>query len=164
MKHEQEGMEGLELPMQVSTLPALDALVGRHVMGSTPKIVWEDTYTNFRFDNLPEALDAMRDPCFSAFVPDELRPNGSLKEVHEYPAYTADLACALKVVEYLSGEDKPLTLIWDVNKWRASFAGEFGAAEAEAAPVAICLAALRCRGIDVRYETEESADLAACLV
>lgn len=163
MNYEPEGMDGLELPMQVSTLIALDALVSRHVMGNSPKIVWEDTYTNVRFDNLPEALEAMRDPLYSAFVPEQDRSNGSLKEVYEFPTYTSDLPNALKVVEHLSGEDKPLSLVWDVNKWRASFAGEFGAAEAEAAPVAICLAALRCRGIDVRYEADDALDLLACL-
>ena len=84
---------------------------------------WEDSYTQWRFDRLPEALEAMRDPFFCALTPEESRPRSSLREVQEFPAYSTHLGTALTVVEHLSSEEAPLALWRTLGRWAAAFSG-----------------------------------------
>lgn len=150
-------------PYQVGSLTQLDALVGRHVMGCSPRVYWEDSYTQWRFDSLPEALEAMRDPFFSALTPEESRARSSLREIQEFPPYSTHLGTAMSVVEHLSSEQAPLALWRALGHWVAAFAGGHGS-EAATAPLAICLAALHSRGIEVEFEeSAEEPEMERCL-
>lgn len=140
--------------VSIESLWEIDALVGKHVMSCVPRVFWEDSFTEWRFDSLPEALEALRDPFFSSLTPEESRSRSSLREVQEFPPYSSDMAVAMTVVEHLSSEDAPLALWRSFGHWSAAFAGHLGG-EAASAPLAICLAALRSRGIHVMFEGHE---------
>ena len=146
-----EGQSPSPAPLQVESLARLDALVGAHVMGCAPLIYWEDSYTQWRFESLAEALEAMRDPFFSALTPEGSRSRSSLREVHEFPPYSSHLGSAMRVVEHLGTEEKPLVLWSSFGHWSATFAGGPGG-EASTAPLAICLAALRGCGLHIEFE------------
>ncbi len=134
--------------VKIESLEQLDAMVGRYVMHDSPEIYWEHTCSHWRFDNLSEALDALNDPFFAKLVPEGSRRDPAVTEVREFPPYSKELPVAMKVVERLSGEQYPLQLCAAGRCWCACF-GEDDQVEAASAAVAICLAALRSRGIDV---------------
>jgi hypothetical protein len=147
-------------PAKIASLDQLDALVGRYVMDDEPTIYWEHTDPHWRFDCLSDALDALKDPFFASLVPKARRDSLSVAEVREYPAYSADPAVALKIVERLGLDRRPLTLAPCAHRWVASF----GADERVAAPspsMAICLAALRARGIEVELPRAMQSDSTA---
>jgi len=106
-----------------------------------------------RFDSIEEALDAMRDPYFQLFIPEEARANTALKEVQEFRAYSSDLALAWEVVERISPQLEPLHVRCESGFWYATF-GTRPEAQSRSAPVAICLAALRAHGMDVDFALE----------
>lgn len=137
----------------VTSLSQLDALVGKYVTSVTPLIYWEDTCTQWRFDSLPEALEAMRDPFFTSFAPEQNRTRSSLREVHDYPCYTTELTASMEVVKQLSAEAKPLSLRFEAEQWSAGFPGA-NYVRSAAPAVAICLAALRTRSIEVELRPE----------
>jgi hypothetical protein len=135
-------------PVRIASLEQLDALVGRYVMEDRPAVYWEHSYSRWRFDTLADALDALNDPFFASLVPEGQRGGLSVAEVREYPTYTSDLSTAMRLVERLGAERKPLTLASSPQKWAACFGGD-ERVEAPSPAVAICVAALRAKGIEV---------------
>jgi hypothetical protein len=139
--------------LRVASLKELDALVGKYLTNETPQVFWEEQQVCLRFDSIEEALEAMHDPYFQQFIPKDARPHSSLTEVHEFRAYSSDLNCAWEVIDQLSTDGDAVQIHKENGKWSASF-GEHGKVVAHTAPVAICLAALLARGIDVELAME----------
>jgi hypothetical protein len=138
----------------LGALSDLDALVGARVMGVTPRVYWQDSYANQRFDTLEEALAAMRDPYFQLFIPERERAEAVLVEVREFPPYSSKIAVALEIVTHFSAAGEALLLRCKNHWWVASIGGH-PESRARTAAAAICLAALRVKGFDV--ELRESA-------
>jgi hypothetical protein len=139
--------------LRVANLKELDALVGKYLTKETPQVFWEEQQVCLRFDSIEEALEAMHDPYFQQFIPKDARPHSSLTEVHEFRAYSSDLNCAWEVIEQLSTDGDAVQIHKEHGKWSASF-GDHGKVVSHTAPVAICLAALLARGIDVELVME----------
>jgi len=139
--------------LQVATLKELDALVGKYLTKETPQVFWEEQQVCLRFDSIEEALEAMHDPYFQEFIPKDARPHSSLTEVQEFRAYSTDLNRAWEVVEQLSSEVDAFHVQRKNGHWVAAF-GDHPEAVSRSAPIAICLAALRARGIDVELVME----------
>jgi len=134
--------------IRVACLKELDALVGKHVTKETPQIFWEEQQVCLRFDSLEEALEAMRDPFFQEFIPKDARPQSALTEVQEFRPYSTELSVAWEIVEQLSTAVDEFRVRRENGHWIAAF-GDFAAADSRSAAVAICLAGLRARGIEV---------------
>jgi len=143
--------------VHVESLAELDALIGRYVTGEKPQSHWEDSHAGLQFDSLEEALEALREPYFQQFIPEIERAQAVLREVEEYRCYSADLAVAWEVVARLSGAKRPLRLWRDGDVWRAAF-GNLDPVGAATAPIAICLAALRSRGVEIEMPANGFAD------
>jgi hypothetical protein len=142
-------------PSKIVSLDQLDALVGRYVMDDRPNIYWEHTYSHWRFESLGDALEALNDPFFASLVPEGKRASLSVAEVREYPAYSSDVTMAMRVVERLGEERKPLNLASLGQKWTAAF-GTDDRVDAPSSSAAICMAALRSRGIEVELARQMS--------
>lgn len=144
------------LKLRVASLKELDALVGKYLTKETPQVFWEEEHACLRFESIEEALEAMRDPYFQLFIPEDARAHTALKEVQEFRAYSSELSLAWEVVERISPQLEPLH-IRCVNKvWYAAF-GQRSESSSESAPVAICLAALRAHGMDVDFCIEQTS-------
>jgi len=141
--------------VRVGTLRELDALVGKYLTGEPPQTYWEDSHSYLRFDSIEEALSAMADPYFQRCFPEGVRLDNELSEVFEFRAYSSDLSLAWEVVERLSGTVNTLRVRRERNRWVAAF-GDGPAVAAVSAPVAICIAALRTRGIEVEFDPEST--------
>ena len=139
--------------LRVACLKELDALVGKYLTKETPQVFWEEQQVCLRFDSIEEALEAMHDPYFQQFIPKDARPHSSLTEVHEFRAYSSDLNCAWEVIEQLSTGGDAVQIHKENGKWTAAF-GDHPKVESHSAPVAICLAALLARGIDVELSAD----------
>ena len=139
--------------LKVESPAELDALIGRYITGERPVIHWEDSHAHMRFDTAEEALDALREPYFQQFIPASARPTTVLQEVQEFATYSSDLTVAWKVVEKVANSRQPLRMWRDRDQWCAAF-GEFPAVSAASAPMAICLAALRVRGLEVAVDPD----------
>lgn len=139
--------------VRVGTLRELDALVGKYLIGESPQTYWEDNQSFLRFDSIEEALDALGDPYFQRCFPEGVRFDNELSEVFEFRAYSSDLSLAWEVVERLSGTVNTLRVKRERSRWVAAFGDEPGVS-ASSAPVAICMAALRTRGIEVEFDEE----------
>jgi hypothetical protein len=151
--------------VHVESLAELDALVGRYVTGEKPQSHWEDSHAGLHFDSLEEALEALREPYFQQFIPEEERARTVLREVEEYRCYSADLELAWEVVARLSGAKRPLHVWREGEVWHAAV-GEFESVAGATAPIAICLAGLRSRGVEIEipangFEGHESGSPAA---
>lgn len=142
------GNESTTERLHVESLAELDALVGRHITGEKPKTHWEDSHAHLHFDSLDEALESLREPYFQQFIPEEDRARTVLREVEQYRCYTLDLDLAWDVVACLGNARGPLRVWREADGWHATF-GERATVCAESAPVAICLAGLRSRGVEV---------------
>jgi hypothetical protein len=142
---------------RVASLKELDALVGMYLTKETPITYWEEQRASFRFESLEEAEDALNDPYFQHFLPEEDGRSAAFVEVQEYPRYSSDLSAAWGVVERFSGSVHSLHVRCEKSRWIAAF-GDSPAATALSAPAAICLAALRARGIEVDFVNERAAD------
>ena len=70
----------------------------------------------------------------------------TIAEVRRFPPYSTDLMAAWNVVEHLSAEARQPEIRRQGEFWRAAFSG--AEAFAGTPSLAICLAALRARGID----------------
>jgi len=140
--------------MRVASLKELDALVGKHLTKVPPTTYWEEQHVSFRFDSLAEAEEALNDPYFQHFLPAEDNRAAAFVEVQEFPCYSSDLSIAWRVVERLSGGMEALQVRCEKNRWIAAF-GKSPAASAMSAPVAICLAALRAKGIEVDFAQQD---------
>lgn len=136
----------LMAPVRLGSLAQLDALVGQYVAHEQPHTYWQDSWTNLEFNSVEEAIEALHDPFFRGFVPAEDRTDPVvLTEVHEFRPYSTDLDCAWLLVTQLA-----TTLHFRVraDECHAAF-GDMPPVSAATAPLAICLAALRLRGIHV---------------
>jgi hypothetical protein len=150
--------------LRVDSLNALDALVGRYVTGEQPQVHWEDSHAHMRFESADEALEALREPYFQQFIPASVRSSTVLREVQEFSAYSTDLAMAWQVVEKVGTPRQPLQIWRDRHAWCAAF-GQFPPVSARTAPLAICLAALRVRGLEVAVaEDDGRSDSAPSIV
>lgn len=138
--------------LRVGSLAALDALIGERLTGEKPRTHWEDANTHFQFGTVEEALEALHDPFFKQFVPAEEGKATVLTEVKEFRRYSSDLSTAWDVVDHVTRSlGAPLQVRRDTRSWIASFGPHPGVA-AQTAPLAICLAALRAKGIEVELE------------
>ena len=143
--------------MRVASLKELDALVGMYLTKESPVTYWEEQHACFRFETLEEAEDALNDPYFQHFLPEEEGRSAAFVEVREFPRYSSDLSAAWGVVERLSGSVHSLHVRCEKSRWIAAF-GDAPAATALSAPAAICLAALRARGIEVDFAQDWGSD------
>lgn len=138
--------------LRIGSLKELDALVGKYLTEEAPRIFWEEQEVCLRFDSIEEALEAMRDPYFQGFIPKDSRSHSSLTEVREFRPYSSDLILAWGVVERLSGEADDFRVRREDGLWMAAF-GERPPSVSSSVTVAICLAALHARGIEVELLT-----------
>jgi hypothetical protein len=90
----------------------------------------------------------MRDPYFQLFIPERERADAVLSEVREFPRYSAEIGTALEIVERYSAAGEALHLRQKQEWWIASF-GSHLESRAHSAAAAICLAALRVKGMHV---------------
>jgi len=143
--------------LRVGSLKELDALVGMYLTQESPITYWEEQHACFRFDTLEEAEEALDDPYFRHFLPEQQGRAAAFVEVREFPRYSSDLSAAWELVERLSGSVHSLHVRREHTRWIAAF-GDSPAATALSAPAAICLAALRARGIEVDMALERTSD------
>jgi hypothetical protein len=127
-------------------LADLDELTATHITEEGPKVYWEDTHARFRFETLNEALEAMRDPLIQGFLPGERLASAVIEEVREFPPYSACFVTAWKIIEKFA--DLPFSLDRKSELWVARF-GEYQSPAVISPTVAICIAGLRVKGIDV---------------
>lgn len=139
--------------VKIRSLPELDALVGTYLTGETPETHWEDSHTQFQFHSFEEAIDSLEDPFFRQFSSNEESRPTVLTEVKRYRRYSSDLTVAWDAVEQLSANGEPFQVRREKCGWVAAF-GQSPAVEARSAPMAICLAALRAKGIDVELDVD----------
>ena len=136
--------------VQVGSLSELDALIGTHVTGERPIIRWENRQTQFVFGSVEEAIDALSDPYYSSFAPMATNAAAVLFEIKEYRRYSSDLNAAWDVVETVTSPEQPLQVAVEGERWVAVF-GDGPGVVAPTAPVAICVAALRAKGVAVEF-------------
>ena len=136
--------------LRVASFNELDALVGKHITKVSPKIFWEEQHASFRFESLQEAEDALSDPYFLPFLPDQETRAASFVEVREFPSYSLEISEALKVVERLTGDGEALQIRCENRHWVAAF-GDETPVSANSAAIAICLAGLSAKGIHVDF-------------
>lgn len=134
--------------VRIESLAELDALIGKYITGEKPSIHWEDSHAHMRFETADEALEALREPYFQQFIPANLRATTVLREVQEFLPYSSKLDVAWEVVAKVSTSRRALQIQRDRDGWRAAF-GEFPPVTARTPAAAICLAALRVRGLEV---------------
>jgi len=132
--------------IRVASLCQLDALVGEHVTGDAPEVAWQDSHGLFRFTSKAEAEEAIHNSYYRLFRPDLDWESATVREIRLFPAYSTDLKAAWEIVERLGAESPQAEIRHQGDLWRASFAGSEACAATPA--MAICLAALRTRGID----------------
>jgi len=132
--------------IRVASLSQLDALVGEYVTGNAPEVAWQDSYGLFRFTSQLEAEEAINNSYYRLFRPDLDWDTATIEEVRRFPAYSSDLMAAWEVVERLGAESRQTEIRRQGDIWRAAFSGTEAFAATPA--MAICLAALRARGID----------------
>ncbi len=132
--------------IRVASLSQLDALVAEHVTGDSPEIAWQDSYGLFRFASRDEAVEAIRNAYYRLFRPDLDWDTATIEEVRQFPPYSSNLMSAWEIVERLGAESLKAEIGRQGEVWRAAFPGAEAVAGTPA--LAICLAALRTRGID----------------
>ena len=62
---------------------------GNTSLKSPRKSSWEEQHASFRFESLQEAEDALSDPYFLPFLPDQETRAASFVEVREFPSYSS---------------------------------------------------------------------------
>jgi hypothetical protein len=157
--------EEASAPVHIASLNELDAVVGKFLTGETPRTHWEDSQTHFQFDSMEEAIESLHDPYFRQFAERDEPTPSVLTEVKEFRRYSTDLNAAWDVVEKLSQSLDSLHVWREDGRWSAAF-GKCVAVSARSVSVAICLAALRARGVVVECdvnEIEQSRETAAGL-
>ena len=137
--------------VRVRSPAELDALVGKYLTGETPCVHWINSNTDFWFDSVEEAVEAVNDPFFHQFT----KPDGTkdstptvLTEVRVFRRYSTELTIAWELVAYLTHGLEPLLVRREGETWESAF-GDREFISAPTAPIAICLAALRTRGVEV---------------
>ena len=68
------------------------------------------------------------------------------------PKYSTDIAAAWKVVEKMKNNHWPFYLANYDNKWSCQFAKDSSHAISDQVPHAICLAALKAKGVEIETE------------
>lgn len=139
--------------IRVGSLTELDALVGTRVTGERPISHWENRQTQFVFSSVEEAIEALGDPHYGSFMSADAAAPAVLIEIKEYRRYSSDLNAAWDVVETVTSADKPLQVGVAGERWVATF-GEGPTVVAATAPVAICVAALRAKGVALEFAPE----------
>jgi hypothetical protein len=136
--------------VRISSLRELDALVGTRLTHETPLTQWEESRTNVLFPTVEEAIEALHDPHFRQFkgIGDDVEASTVLTEVKEFRRYTRNLDAAWDVVEQVGSSGGALVLHRDGDHWVATF-GSGGVVESPSAPLAICVAALIARGVEL---------------
>ncbi len=137
----------------VRTLPEVDALIGLYLTGEKPRVQWINVKTDFRFDSIEEAVESMEDPFFRELDKEAGLTSPVLMEVHEYRMYSSDLSAAWELVDHLTHRLEPLLVRRYEGQWESAF-GDRKYITAPSAPLAICLAALRSRGLEVECRFE----------
>lgn len=132
--------------VRVASLSQLDALVGECVTKDDPEVAWQDSYGLFRFSSRPEAEEAISNSYYRLFRPDLDWDSATVEEIRLYPTYSSDLMAAWEIVEQLGNESRQTEIRRQGEFWRAAFSGMEAFAATPA--MAICLAALRTRGIE----------------
>ena len=127
-------------------LSEIDALAGEYVTQVPPSVYWEDASFGFRYDSLCDAVEALRDPILQGFLFRDPIYDVTLEEIHEYPPYSSELASAFLLVEKLSHLAFRLNHAGEM--WTAGF-GTHPDCAAGSAPLAITLAALRVKRVEV---------------
>ena len=143
--------------LRIGSLTQLDELVGQFVAGEDPPVHWEDVRTQFRFDTLEEATEALHDPFLREILIPKDQSELVFAPVKEFRPYSSALDTAWDLVERL---EEPLHVRHRRSGWIAAFGGT-EAVVAPTAPVAICLAALRAKGIEVEIAENVLGDFAA---
>jgi hypothetical protein len=137
--------------VRISSLRELDALVGTRLTHEVPLTQWEESRTNVLFPTVEDAIEALHDPHFRQFKAgggEDHEPSTVLTEVKEFRRYTRNLDAAWDVVEQVGNAGGALVLHRDGDHWVATF-GSGGVVESPSAPLAICVAALLARGVDL---------------
>ena len=132
--------------IRVASLSQLDALVGEYVTGEPPEVAWQDSYGLFRFISREEAEEAIANSYYRLFRPELDWDAATVEEIRRFRSYSSDLMAAWEVVECLGAESRQTEIRRQGDFWRAAFSGTEAFAATPA--LAICLAALRARGID----------------
>jgi hypothetical protein len=132
--------------VRVASLSQLDALVGEHVTRESPQVAWQDSFGLYQFTSYEEAIEAISNAYYRLFRPDLDWESVTIAEVRRFKSYSTDLMAAWDVVEHLSAESRQPEIRRQGEFWRAAFVG--AEAFASTPSLAICLAALRARGID----------------
>ena len=143
--------------ISVSSLAELDALVGKYLTGETPHVQWVDTRTLFEFESVEEAVESVNDPFFQQFVEGQSSATTVLMEVRKFRRYSSELTTAWELVAHLTHNLEPLHIWGEGVRWEAAF-GNREPIPAQSAPVAVCLAALRARGIEVECQLDPADD------
>ena len=143
--------------IRIGSLAELDGLVARHLTGAAPTTFWEDSHAFLHCDTFEEAVEALHDPYFQQFTPEERDPDTVLREVRVFRPYSSDVDEALTLIEMLSGS-AVFSFRFTGGRWEAAF-GEQPVVQGRTAPLAICLAALRVRGIEVELDLERRQEM-----
>ena len=133
--------------VRIRSLTELDALVAKHLTGEEPATHWEDSHAHCQFESVEEAMETMRDPYFQELLPNEDWSTTVLTEVKEFRGYSASIQLAWELVESPDYGTKGIRVRHDKDHWFAAV-GENPESSGQSAPVAICLAALRARGVE----------------
>jgi hypothetical protein len=137
--------------IRVLTLQELDALVGSFVTGEEPVRHWEDSQGCFRFETEDEARQAMQDPYYQNFLPEVDWTQTQILLISEYRAYSTDYPIAWEMIErFVLGND-PIVVQKERGFWNVTLKNQ-KPARARTIPVALCLAALLTRGVEVELE------------
>lgn len=146
-------MAKIPAKVKVGTLRELDALVGEHVTGESPEIYWEDAHAVLRFESEYEALEAMKNLRSHPTLPRVDWESMAVTRVKSYRPYSGELAASWTVIEKMAVSASPLHMRREKGIWHVAF-GEDGESTARSAPVAIALAALRARGVEVDFDAD----------
>lgn len=155
----QANPNGAKRETRIHRLIELDSLVSEHLTGAEPQVHWEDSHGFFSFATREEGLEAINDSYNQLFLPQVDWTGTVLNEVKQFPAYSRDIAAAWQVVEKLASQKHTLSLSRENGGWFAAFDGS-PRAFSRSAPVAICVAALRAKGIALEIDPDmiSSAD------
>lgn len=127
--------------IRIASVAELDALIGVHVTGETPEVMWEDSHGHFQFETEAEALIAIADPYYQQFLPDVDWSMTVVRQVRIYRRYSSDPFVLWSVVEKATAAHGVLQVWREMGLWCATF-GSNPSATARNPAVAICLAAL----------------------
>jgi len=133
---------------RVNSPAELDCLIGIHITGEVPEVLWADSHGHFEFSSEAEAREAVADPYFQQFLPDVDWTQTVIHRVDVYRPYCSDPAVLWQVVEKAAQKCGALSVTRKQGRWWAVF-GKGEKKSARTAAVAICHAALDAAGVAV---------------